>query len=844
MNRNYKVIWNNALNCFTAVAEYAKARGKSSKSNVSSNARINTTSKHSSTGILRSSAIGIGMMVAGFGIQANAAPPVPLCVGMTSVECGINANANPYYAIAIGKHAQADGVLSTAVGTHARSKGVASSAFGAGAFATEHGSVALGAGSRTDSAATSEKAMTVGGETYKIAGNVLYHNNTLMPGAQVSVGSAGFERQIKNVAGGKVSKTSTDAVNGSQLHATNTTINRGIKFNVNDTHKKTFALGEEIKLDTDANLTTTPLSTNDGIKLALNDVVNIGTAQPITIDGTEGTISGLTNTTFVQDMAYQGGLAATQEQLSQVNSNINSTIGQGLSFTGDDTNVIVKRQLGETLSIKGGATELTDNNIGVVADADGNLNVKLAENIDLGENGRFMIGNTLMNQDGFTFISQGSVDKTVMLSSSGLNNGGNKIINVAAGEDDMDAVNVEQLNAVKNSADIANKGWDISAQGGNVSTVKPTDTVDFSSKDANITVSKDASSHDISFELNKDLGLDSATFGNVVISANGLNNGGNKITNVGNGTVAAGSSDAITGDQLNSTADSITNVIGGNAVNNGGVITTTNIGGTGQDTIDGAIGSIQQGVTDTNEAVSNNTTNIANNKTNITNNTNRLDDGLNFGADSGNTINKPIGDGSVLSFTGGNNITTTAAGSSIKFDLNGNINVDSVTTNSVVAGNTTVNNDGVTLTGGSNQDVVLNNNGLDNGGNKITNVANGENQFDAVNFGQLNDTIDRVVSGEIANLDRNINDLGYRVDDVEDGANAGISAAMAMSSLPQAYIPGKSMVGGGIASYNGESAVAIGVSRVSDNGRWVMKINGTADTQGNAGGAIGAGFHF
>lgn len=855
MNRNYKVIWNNALNCFTAVAEYAKARGKSSKSSVSSNARINTTSKHSSTGILRSSAIGIGMMVAGFGIQANAAPPVPLCVGMTSVECGINANANPYYAIAIGKHAQADGVLSTAVGTHARSKGVASSAFGAGAFATEHGSVALGAGSRTDSAATSEKVMTVGGETYKIAGNVLYHNNTLMPGAQVSVGSAGFERQIKNVAGGKVSKTSTDAVNGSQLHATNTTINRGIKFNVNDTHKKTFALGEEIKLDTDANLTTTPLSTNDGIKLALNDVVNIGTAQPITIDGTEGTISGLTNTTFDQDMAYQGGQAATQEQLSQVNTNISTTIDKGLSFTGDDTTVIVKRQLGDTLSIKGGATELTDNNIGVVADEDGNLNVKLAENIDLGENGRFMIGNTLMNQDGFTFISQGSVDKTVMLSSSGLNNGGNKIINVAAGEDDMDAVNVEQLNAVKNSADIANKGWDISAQGGNVSTVKPTDTVDFSSKDTNIAVSKDASSHDISFELNKDLGLDSATFGNVVISANGLNNGGNKITNVGNGTVAAGSSDAITGDQLNSTADSITNVIGGNAVNNGGVITTTDIGGTGQNTIDGAIGSIQQGVTNTNAQVTTNTTNIANNTTNIatnttniTNNTNRLDGGLNFGADNGNNINKPIGDDSVLGFVGGNNITTTAAGSSIKIDLNGNINVDRVTTGSVVAGNTTVNNDGVTITGGPKMTVdgfyagnvetspSMTANGINAGGNRITKVADGRELDDAVNVGQLSDLNKRI--------NNNINDLGYKIGEVEDDANAGISAAMAMSSLPQAYIPGKSMIGGGIASYNGESAVAIGVSRVSDNGRWVMKINGTADTQGNAGGAIGAGFHF
>ena len=52
------------------------------------------------------------------------------------------------------------------------------------------------------------------------------------------------------------------------------------------------------------------------------------------------------------------------------------------------------------------------------------------------------------------------------------------------------------------------------------------------------------------------------------------------------------------------------------------------------------------------------------------------------------------------------------------------------------------------------------------------------------------------------------------------------------------------MIGGGVATYNGESAVAVGLSRVSDNGRWVMKLNGTADTQGNAGAAIGAGFHF
>ena len=119
---------------------------------------------------------------------------------------------------------------------------------------------------------------------------------------------------------------------------------------------------------------------------------------------------------------------------------------------------------------------------------------------------------------------------------------------------------------------------------------------------------------------------------------------------------------------------------------------------------------------------------------------------------------------------------------------------------------------------------------------QITGVAAGAADSDAVNVSQLRGVENRLVN--------NMNDLGYKINEVEEDANAGISAAMAMSSLPQAYIPGKSMIGGGVATYNGESAVAIGLSKVSDNGRWVMKINGTADTQGNAGGAIGAGFHF
>ncbi|MFL1732445.1 YadA family autotransporter adhesin, partial [Moraxella oculi] len=119
--------------------------------------------------------------------------------------------------------------------------------------------------------------------------------------------------------------------------------------------------------------------------------------------------------------------------------------------------------------------------------------------------------------------------------------------------------------------------------------------------------------------------------------------------------------------------------------------------------------------------------------------------------------------------------------------------------------------------------------GLNNGGQRITNVAPGVDMTDAVNVGQLMGAT---------------NQLAGRIDNVANQSNAGVSSAMAMAALPQAYIPGKSMLTGGIASYNGEGAVAVGFSKLSDNGRWVLKVSGSADTKGKAGGSVGAGFHF
>ena len=672
----------------------------------------------------------------------------------------------------------------------------------------------------------------------------------------------------------------------------------------------------------------------------------------------------------------------------------NSTVDLGLEFTGDDTAVVVNRKLGQTLTIQGGATELTENNIGVVADEEGNLNVRLAEDVmlgkngsvrmestvlnnagvtitdgpnqtitlsnegldngnnriikvgegiaptdavnfaqltttnneiakgikigdgnsdndqqfalgdtinitgdsnltttasatgvqvtlnsqlDLGDAGRLQIGNSIMNSTGFTFVDNG-MGRTVRLSSTGLDNGGNTIRNVGRGELNSDAVNVGQLREVTIALD---RGWDITVQGDVATQVRQGDAIDLNSRDGNIKVSRTlvnngaaldantglaavpASANDISFDLNPDITLNSVTTGGTVMNDDGLTIAGGpsitksgidaadtKITNVQNGEVSATSQDAINGGQLYAQGTGISSIIGGDTVYNAedGTFTNSDIGGTGESNIDGAIASIRQGTIEISEnvqinteSITTNTTNIATNTTNIATNTSnittnttnietntdKLDAGLNFGADSGANINKPIGDGSVLSFTGGSNITTTADGSSIKFDLNGNISVDSVT-----VGTTVINSEGISMQDGPS----MTSQGLYAGNQRMTGVADGVEATDAVNYSQL--------SALDSRLNNNMSDLGYKIDEVEDDANAGISAAMAMSAMPQAYIAGKSLIGGGVGTYNGESAVAIGFSKLSNDGRWVIKVNGTADTQGNVGGAVGAGFHF
>ena len=548
----------------------------------------------------------------------------------------------------------------------------------------------------------------------------------------------------------------------------------------------------------------------EGVKFAHTNAISAKGDLGITNDSSAG---GDNSTAIGVNAIIQEGADSTVALGHNTEASANATnsvvIGKDSQVAGQSSIAIGNgaQALGNQSISIGTGNIVNGNNSGAFGDPsiiNGDNSYSVGNNNTINSNDTFVLGNNVTSTVGGSvvlgtgsaartgagvagYLAAGNAAITATTSTTGAVAVGDaangiyrQVTGVAAGTADSDAVNVSQLKAVSDTLQSNNEALSNAA-------------VQYD-KNADGTVNK----------------------GSITLGGGAA---GTTITNVAAGNVSAGSTDAVNGSQLHNLGSGVASIIGGDAaLDASGNLTASNIGGTGKGNISDAIAAVNQGNAQANE--------------NIQANKDRLDAGLSFGADSGATISKPIGDTTALKFEGGNNITTTATSSGIKFDLNGNIDVDNITADTVTTGNTTVNNTGVTIKDGPSMTTA----GINAGDKTITGVADGIEVNDAVNLGQLT-ALDNKLSNSV-------NELGYKINEVEDDANAGISAAMAMSSLPQAYIPGKSMVGGGIATYNGQSAVAIGVSKVSDNGRWVIKVNGTADTQGNAGGAVGAGFHF
>ena len=856
----------------------------------------------------------------------------------------------------INKGAKGENSIAIGPNAHTTNTSTASIAIGLGSNATAANAVALGhnsvAGSNMFDATSSEAVFKndAGVDTH-----VSFAANSSAIGGAVSVGEKDNERQIQNVAAGRISATSTDAINGSQLHAVLN--NSGFNVQENDSPKSRINNNDVVNFK-DGNLTTANVTKTPNGTIVKFDV----------------------NTTTIKTDKDGNATAANPNNIAtagDVADAINNVRNMPLTFAGD-TGTNVTRKLGETVKLVGGVTDetkLSNNNIGVVANGNDKLEIKLAKDIKVNS---VKAGDTTINNEGLTIEGGPSVTK------AGINAAGNKITGVAAGTDDTDAVNVSQLNNAVNAAKTevkAGKNTSIKeTKGDNGESIYTIDAVDTSasvtSKSGALTVTpgkptlddasnttvtnydidlsdetkedikKGVKAHDIvtnkgltftgdsgstnveklgstvaikgddnitteaaddkvEVKLNKDIKVDSVKAGDTTINNDGLtiaggpnvtksgiDAAGNKISNVANGDVNANSKDAVNGSQLyevkelagkgwNATAtkkEGSTGEVSGTEVANVAPGATVNyIAGDNikleQNGINFTISTTKDLKAENVTAKTVNTTTInlgeGDNSTPITvvsgkdaapnldgKTPNRmnfggetiatLSDGLKFGANVGDVygaklnsqINVKGADSNTnwSEFDGGDNVMTNIDKSgNIRVGIKKNLKVESVTANKFTAGDTVIDGNGVTIKNGPS----MTKNGIDAGNKQITNVAPGRiaaDSTDAVNGSQLHE-VKADMNNKINHLNGQVNKLGKRV-------NAGTASALAASQLPQAYIPGKSMVSVAAGNYQGQNAVALGMSRISDNGKIIIRLAGTSDTQGKVGVAVGAGYHW
>ena len=653
-------------------------------------------------------------------------------------------------------------------------------------------------------------AKTLTGLDSVTAGGTTINGSGLTVGGKTYVTPNGINANNQKITGLAKGTDPTDAVNFSQLQD---------------------AIGGTAKASTvkakNSNITVEEGTNAAGGKeytVGLGDKITLGTANPVSVDGTTGTVTGLTNTTWdVDNPQAVTGRAATEDQLksvnTQVNTNkdkiaqnttdiaqnatdigknkqditknkadivqnkqniaqntqdittnrnaisaINTTIAKGLNFDGD-SGAVINKQLGDKLSIKGGAAaaNLTDNNIGVVSDGT-TLNVKLAKTLTGLDS--VTAGGTTINAGGLT------VGGKTYVSPNGINANDQKITNVANGDiaaNSKDAVNGGQLHDAK--TELTNKGLRFDADNNAEKTNKLGSKVTVNGDD-NITTEITQTGDDtkIGLKLKKDLNVTSVTAtetvkaGTVTMGkqADGATpaNMGNYVTGLDNTAWSVTNPTAVSGraateDQLKTVTEAI-KTQGANATDFS-LVANPAAGSNGDYTVD-ANGDVALTVQDKNHPDKTKTVTIKDVASKS-----EVDKGLNFGGDSGTTINKKLG--GIVAIKGGAAATDlTDNNIGVVSDGTGTLNVKLAKTltglDSVTASGTTINSGGLTVGGKT----YVSPNGINANDKKITNVANGDiaaNSKDAVNGGQLHDAkteLNKNISDAKTELNKNISD--------------------------------------------------------------------------------------
>ena len=519
---------------------------------------------------------------------------------------------------------------------------------------------------------------------------------------------------------------------------------------------------------------------------------------------------------------------------------------KGLTFTGDSGSTGVKK-LGDSVAVKG------DANITTKADAAG---VQVSLNKDLNVNS-VTAGNTVVDNGGVTV---GSGNNAVSLTSGGLNNGGNKVTNVAAGTvsaDSKDAVNGGQLHQLYQL---------IGSNGENHSTTKP--TTDSSTGTSNvgnikgITLVDNSQNGNVKNVTNQTTvaqsnGYTLVTYNvegkgmyvtNDVIEAVGrINEQGIRFFHTNDGEVdpavqatntedssASGAYSTAVGYQAQASA-SDTLAIGRQSVSSG--MNAIAIGKGAQATAENTIaigtgnsvsGKASGAIGDPSVVTGNSSYSVGNNNTVSANNAYAL--GSNITAGTADSVY--LGDRAT---TSGVHTANTASGEAYTY---GGLN------DAAVAGkagsSATANKVAGVVTVGNNADETRQVQGVAAG---VVSAAS----TDAINGSQLyytNQAINQSINS-INNYVANMgNQLNQRINDVESDSKAGTAAAMAVAGLPQAYLPGKSMMAVSGSAYRGESGYAVGFSSISDGGNWIIKGTATGNSRGHYGATAGVGYQW
>ena len=535
-----------------------------------------------------------------------------------------------------------------------------------------------------------------------------------------------------------------------------------------------------------------------------------------------------------------------------------ATLDDGMKY-GGDIGEVANVKLNKQVDVKGGVTDktkLSDNNIGVVSTPNATtggteLTVKLAKELKGLTSAEFKGGDdssvTNITNSGITIKPANSNDdsKTVSLTNTGLNNGGNKITHVAEGKDDTDAVNVKQLKDFK--SEVAEGGLTFAGNSGTAHKAKLNTTVNIKGGEGNTDATQFDNGKNVMTAVNGNTvtvsikktpeveGINiTDTTGNVKVKLTQTNeglkvsDGNDNATRITNVKAGEKDTDAVNVKQLKAAKTEVE--AGDDHIN-----VTSTTGANGQTIYKVSA----KGINDTSAAVKAGSNHVEVTKaanthkdgsTTVTDYTVDLSDktkedikkgvdahtevttkGLTFNADKGSTGVKKLGSNVAVNGDG-KNITTTADENGVKVSMKDDIKVNSVTAKEVKVG-----------------DVNINENGINAGGKRITNVAPGKDGTDAVNVNQL-----KYVAGNISN----------QINNVDKGLRAGIAGALASGGLYHVTTAGKSMVSVGAGTYRGQNALAVGYSRLSDNGKVGVKFTVNSNSQGHAGASASVGYQW